>query len=153
MAMPPPLPVAAFNFTIDSGEPLFIDVIIDFTTYSHAHDFAFDYIVDTARGWEGDTHEIVKIDFTRELDTNIIEYRFYPDESVSFSGDNYTANVTWDFHISGFDQPRVTFIVQQQEHPTYHRSLPPEPFIAIIAAVILTAVVFILAGLRRIGRI
>jgi hypothetical protein len=144
---------AAFNFSIDAAEPIFIDVNIEFTTDSQAHDFVFDYIVDTARGWEGDTHEIVNIDFKRDIDTEIIRYSWYPNDSLVVMGNNYTADVTWDFHISSFQYDRVTFIVQQQEHPTYHGSLPPNPYFWVPTAVLVTAVILILFGLRVKGRL
>ncbi|MHA2359900.1 MAG: hypothetical protein ACXAB5_06480, partial [Candidatus Thorarchaeota archaeon] len=143
---------ALFNFTIEYAEPIFIDVIAVFSTFSPGHNFIFEYIVDTARGWEGDTREIVNFKFSRDLDTDIIEYRQYPNESLTFSGTNYTANLTWDFHISSFPSSRLTFIVQQQEYPEYHPIPPPIPFPWISIVVVTTAVIITVAGLRKLGR-
>ncbi|MHA2025094.1 MAG: hypothetical protein ACW98U_04250 [Candidatus Thorarchaeota archaeon] len=144
---------ALFNFTIEYAEPIYIDVNAEFSTYSPSYNFIFDYIVDTARGWELDTREIVNFKFSRDLDTDIIEFRQYPNESLTFSGTNYNANLTWDFHISSFPSSRVTFIVQQQEYPEYLPIPPPIPFPWIPILVLTTAVVITVVGLRKIGRI
>ncbi|MFW9768252.1 MAG: hypothetical protein ACFFF9_16465 [Candidatus Thorarchaeota archaeon] len=144
---------ATFNFTIDSGEPLFIDVLVEFTTYSPGHVFQFDYIVDTARGWQGDSHEIVNIDFSREIDTEIVKYWYSPNESLVFSGSNYTADLTWDFHISSFTHDRVVFWVQQQEYPEYTHVIPPIPYPVIVPFLLATTLVLIVVVLRIKGRI
>jgi hypothetical protein len=148
---------ATFNFSINAVEPIFIDVVAKFTTYAQSHDFVFEYIVDTARGWEGDTHEVINLDFIRDLDTEIIEYRYYPNESLAISGNNYTADLTWDFHISSFEHDRIWFIIQQQEYPTYHRNWPPDPFYWLLPAAFVTAVVLLVLtvplGLWKTGRL
>ncbi len=143
---------ALFNFSINSEEPLLIDVASDFEVWSPGHDFIFEYIVDTARAWEGDTHEIVWIDFTRGLDTQILGYRYYPNDSLDFFGTNYTASMIWDFNISNFLHDRVTFAVQQQEHPKYNPPPPQIPFIWISMMVIVTILVGTAICLRRRNR-
>ncbi|MFW9794940.1 MAG: hypothetical protein ACFFEE_11585 [Candidatus Thorarchaeota archaeon] len=144
---------AVFNFTIKSSEPIFIDVVADFSTTATGHDFFFEYVVDTARGWEGDTREIVNIDFERDLNTQIVEYRYYPNESLSHTGTNYTAYLTWDFHISNFPYSRVSFVIQQQDYDQYHGVPPPIPFPWIPILILVSTFVIISVGLRKTGRI
>ena len=143
---------AVFNFSIDSQNPIIVYVNTEFSTASVGHEFRFDYIVDTARGWEGDTHEIVRLQFDRHIDTEIIEYRFYPSQDLDFNGNNYTANVTWDFHISDFEYSRVSLTVQQREDPTYHHVLPP-PDLRIVSILIGVMVLIVLVGLRKFDKI
>lgn len=140
---------ALFNFSINSNEPLFIDVETDFEVWSVGHDFIFQYIVDTARAWEGDTHETVRIEFSRDLDTEIIEYRQNPNDSLDFVGSDYVATMIWDFDISTFLHDRVTFAVQQREHPRYNPVPYPNPFILLPLIVTVAAIVGTVVFVRR----
>ena len=143
---------ALFNFSIISNEPLLIGVVTDFEVYSPGHEYIFQYIVDTARAWEGDTHETVIIDFTRDLDTQIIRYYQSPNDSLDFFGTNYTASMIWDFDISDFLHDRVTFGVQQREYPIYTHHFPPTPFLWIpvtMAAIVVVGIVFYLSRRNR----
>jgi len=143
---------ALFNFSATAEQPTDVKVNTHFITSSTGHNFYFDYIVDTARRWEGNTHEIVEIGFQRANDTKIIKYSYNPENNSEFTGDSYSAVVIWDFSIQEFPFDRVGFQVQQQEYPKYHGIRPVQNplLIGIAAAVIL----FILANYliwRRFG--
>jgi hypothetical protein len=104
---------AEFNFSIGSEDPIIADVFTSFSSTSIGHEFMFDYIVDTARRWENNTHETVQFQFDRDNDTEIIEYRYDPLQNVGFSGNSYSAAMIWDFSIHGFGYDRVRFVVQE----------------------------------------
>ena len=114
---------ALFNFSINAEQTTEVRVNTRFITSSTGHDFYFDYIIDTARRWEGNTHEIVKIGFQKANDTEIIKYSYSPENNSEFTGDEYSANITWDFTIHEFPYDRVRFQVQQKEYPKYHSAL------------------------------
>lgn len=135
---------ALFNFSIDSVNPIVADVFASFSSFSVGHAFIFEYIVDTARRWEGDTHETIQLQFNRDNETEIIEYRYQPDSNLDFSGNNYSAALTWDFSIHDFEYDRVSFIVQQRQYPVYHHVWPPTP--RDLMLVIGTVVVIVVVG-------
>ena len=111
---------ALFNFSVYEENPTIVTVTTRFRSSSTGHNFIFDYIVETARRWEGNTHEIIKIKFQRANQTEIIEYRYEPLNDFVFAGNDYSADVTWDFTIQEFSYDRVRFLVQQKEYPKYH---------------------------------
>jgi hypothetical protein len=134
---------ALFNFSIGSVNPIVVDVFASFSSFSAGHEFIFEYIVDTARRWEGDTHETIQLQFDRDNESEIIEYRYQPNSNLDFSGNNYSAALTWDFSIHDFEYDRVSFIVQQREYPVYHHVWPPNPrdiMLAVGAVVVLVMV-------------
>lgn len=135
---------ALFNFSIDSVDPIVVDVFVSFSSISVGHEFIFEYIVDTARRWEGETHETIQLQFNRDNETEIIEYRYQPDSNLDFSGNNYSAALTWDFFIHDFEYDRVSFIVQQRQYPVYDHYYPPNPRDLILA--IGTVVVLVVVG-------
>jgi len=127
---------ALFNFSINSVEPAVVEVLAHFSSHSSGHNFYFDYIVDTARRWEGNTHEIVQVEFHRADVTDIIECRYYPTNNSEFTGDDYSSVTIWDFTIQEFPFDKVQFIVQQQEYPVYHRPFPnPDLYLISIATI------------------
>jgi hypothetical protein len=145
---------ALFNFSIASGEPIIVDVRASFSAFSVGHDFIFEYIVDTARRWEGDTHETIRLQFDRRNDTKIIEYRYWPLSNYDFSVDNYSAALAWDFSIHDFEYDRVSFIVQQREYPTYHHipfpSIPvPDDLVLAVGAVAVLVFVGSILAIKR----
>jgi hypothetical protein len=133
---------ALFNFSIDSENQIVVNIFASFSSISGGHEFIFEYIVDTARRWEGDTHEIIRMQFNRDNDTEIIDYWYAPDSYLVVSGNNYSALLTWDFSIHDFDRDRVSFVVQQKEFPVYHHYFPPDPrsLILLSGLVVLTLV-------------
>ena len=71
----------------------------------------------------------------------IIKYDYNPANNSEYTGDDYSAVVTWDFTIQEFPYDRVQLFIQQQEYPKYNRIFPnpyPNPFtIAILIVLIL----------------
>jgi hypothetical protein len=124
---------AEFNFSIGSEDPIIVDVFTSFSSTSVGHEFMFDYIVDTARQWENNTHETVRFQFDRDNDTEIIDYRYEPLCNVGFNGNNYSAAMIWDFSIHDFEYDRVRFVVQQREYPIHNHVFPPDPRYLILA--------------------
>ncbi len=140
---------ALFNFSVNSEQPTNVNVVTCFTSHSSGHDFVFEYIVDTARRWEGNTHEIVQIEFHRSNDTEIIGYGYDPEDDADFTGDDNLAIVTWDFTIQEFPYDRVRFTVQQQKHPVYNRVIPIHDIIPIIIATTIVLVLFVSSLIYR----
>jgi hypothetical protein len=136
---------ALFNFTIRSENPVIVHVLSEFDSYSTADEFIFEYIVETARGWEGNTHEIVQLQFNRHVGTNITKYWYSPEEYASFSGSEYAAQVIWDFYIQDFDYGRVSFSVQQRELSNNNDGYVPLPTRFLVFAMGVSAV-FVIVG-------
>ncbi len=152
---------ALFNFSIGSENPIVVDVFTSFSSFSLDYDFIFHYIVDTARRWENNTHEIIRLQFDRDNDTEIIEYGYGPSSNCDFSGSNYTATLIWDFSIDDFEFDRVSFMVQQREYPIYHHITPPPPppdpdelvldmvLIGVVGVSVLIGSILVIKRLRR----
>lgn len=141
---------ALFNFSIDSEDPIDVGVSTVFSVTTTAHEFIFEYIVDTARGWEGNAHETVSIDFERTPGTEFIEYKFAPEQCLEFIGNNYSANLFWNFNISDFLYDRVSFKVQQRDYPDYDPIPPPPPGPSPwLPLIFWTVVLIIIIGLRK----
>ncbi len=135
---------AIFNFSVNSDADTIIDVVAEFSSESSAHDFSFEYIVDTARGWDGNTHETVQLQFERTTESEIIEYRYWPDSHLVSSESNYSASLFWDFFIQDFEYERVIFLVQQREYPPYNHALPPPNYEFIV---LIGISVFVILGI------
>jgi len=144
---------ALFNFSINSENPIVVDVFASFSSFSTGHEFIFEYVVDTARRWEGDTHEIIGLQFDRDDETEIIEYGFWPESNYVLTGGNYSALLTWDFLIHDFEYDRVNFVVQQREYPVYRHVYPPNPYYLELAILSVLVLVFIgsILVIKRLG--
>ncbi|MCK4484768.1 MAG: hypothetical protein KAU89_08080 [Candidatus Thorarchaeota archaeon] len=132
---------ALLNLTAGNNTNYCIDVETSFTIISTAFDFRLEYIVGTARSWDGNTHEIVRMNIRNEAE--ILGYGFFPDINLVSEGDNESGQAIWEFDISEFEYDRVYFTVNQKKHPDGHRVVLPTPF-AFLSAL---AVIVILVGL------
>ena len=132
---------ALFSFTVENYTNYCIDVKASFTIISTAFDFELEYVVGTARSWDGNTHETVRMDIQNEAE--ILGYDFFPDINLASEGDNESGQAIWEFDISEFEYDHVFCIVNQKKHPDYHRpynnDVPPTPFdfLSALAAIVI----------------
>lgn len=140
---------ATINLTTEANSTHLIDVDTSFNTLSNAYDFDMRYIVGTARSWKGNTHETVRISIKNEAD--ILSYSFYPNGHLQQTGDNETAEATWEFDIADFESNSVVFTVHQREYPDYHHVQPPPDFIGLtaLAAIVVTVGIFVFVFTMR----
>jgi len=130
---------ALFNLTARNNTNYCIDVETSFTIISTAFDFTLEYIVGTARSWDGNTHEIVRMNIRNEAE--ILGYRFFPDINLVSEGDNESGQAIWEFDINEFEYNRVYFTVNQKKHPDHHRVIPLPQFIILSALAVIVVLV------------
>jgi hypothetical protein len=139
---------ALFNFTAENNTNYCIDVETSFTIISTAFDFRLEYIVGTARSWDGNTHETVRMNIRNEAE--ILGYGFFPEINLVSEGDNESGQAIWDFDISEFEYNRIYFTAHQKKHPDHHRvvPLPLFTFLSALAAIVVLVgfVVFVRWG-------
>ena len=138
---------ALVNLTARNNTNYCIDVETSFTIISTAFDFTLEYIVGTARSWDGNTHEIVRMNIRNEAE--ILGYRFFPDINLASEGDNESGQAIWEFDINEFEYNRVSLFVNQKKHPDYHRVVPLPPFIFLSGLAVIVVLVGFVVFVRR----
>jgi hypothetical protein len=109
-----------------------VSVEADITLHSSAHDFEFAYCIGSARSWDGNTHQVIQLDFKNHA--NLLEHGFLPENYEDLTVENETETIRWDFLISELEDNYVTFWAAQHTPITYEPDQFSDPLHIILAA-------------------
>jgi len=123
---------ALFSLEMPPNSTCVVSVEADITLHSSAHDFAFAYCIGSARSWDGNTHQVIQMNFKNH--TNLLEHGFLPENHEDLTVGNETETIRWDFLISELDDNYVTFWAAQHEVITYEPDQFSNPLHIILAA-------------------
>jgi hypothetical protein len=123
---------ALFSLEMPPNSTYIVSVEADIALHSSAHNFAFAYCIGSARSWDGNTHQVIQMDFKNH--TNLLEHGFLPENYEDLTVENETEAIRWDFLISELDENYVTFWAAQHEAPTYERGPFSNPLHIVLAA-------------------
>lgn len=123
---------ALFSLEMPPNSTCVVNVEADITLHSSAHDFAFAYCIGSARSWDGNTHQVIQMDFKNHM--NLLEHGFLPENYEVRTVENETEAIRWDFLISELDDNYVTFWAAQHEIFTYESDQFSNPLHIILAA-------------------
>jgi len=141
-----------FEAALQEDVTIPIEISLHVVLISSARLFGFRYYVGTARSWDGDTHEIVRIRVEDKVP--FIDYYFYPKMNLSVSVDGSLIVATWNSTISQFEEEYVEFYcTQPNEIPSTPYQPPPPTLLDLFSiAVIAVAIVLMIWSGRNIVR-
>lgn len=134
---------AVFSLEMLPNSTRVVNVEADITLHSYGHNFTFAYCMGSARSWDGNTHQVIQMEFTNHA--NLLEHGFHPENYEDIMVENETETIRWEFLISELDDNYVTFWAVQHEVSTYERdpfSNPLHVVIVAICAIVLPVVIF-----------
>lgn len=102
---------AAFNVELLGNTTCIIHVSHQDTFSSNGHEFWYNYIVESARSFCGNTHQTVYMKLVEE--EPFLESEFFPNTSLTQWHDNNTTHATWDFIVqeSNIEQVRLQAVM------------------------------------------
>ena len=134
---------AVFSLEMPPNSTRVVNVEADITLHSYAHDFTFAYCIGSARSWDGNTHQVIQMDFKNNA--NLLEHGFQPENYEDLMVDNETETIRWEFLISELDDNYVTFWASQYENTSYEPDSYSNPLHIVLAAfftIVLPIVIF-----------
>ncbi len=134
---------ALFSLEMPPNSTRVVSVKADITLHSNTHNFTFAYCIGSARSWDGNTHQVIQMDFRNH--TNLLEHGFQPENYENLMGENETKTIRWDFLISELDDNYVAFWASQYEITSYEQdpfSNPLHIVLVVFFTIVLPVVIF-----------
>lgn len=104
-----------FNITLQAYHAVTVKVNTNATMSSDADIFDFDYCVGTARAWNGDTLEEVRIQLLNT--TQYVENSFRPQESFTVAQEVDKTTGVWNLDFGSFSEDNVGVSILQKQWP------------------------------------
>ena len=104
-----------FNITLQAYHAVTVKVNTHMIMSSDADIFDFDYCVGTARAWNGDTLEEVRIQLLNT--TQYLGNSFQPQESLTAAQEVDKTTGVWSLDFSSFAEDRVGVSISQKQWP------------------------------------
>lgn len=134
---------ALFSLEMLPNSTYVVSVEADITLQSSAYNFTFAYCIGSARSWDGNTHQVIQMDFRNH--TNLLEHGFLRDIYENLTVEDETETIRWDFLLSELDDNYITFWVAQHEATSYEQDPFSNPLDIVLASffiIVLPVVVF-----------
>lgn len=104
-----------FNITLQAYHPVTVKVNTNAIMSSDADMFDFDYCVGTARAWNGDTLEEVRIQLLNT--TQYVGNSFRPQESFTVAQEIDKTTGVWNLDFGSFSEDKVGVSILQKQWP------------------------------------
>ena len=134
---------ALFSLEMPPNSTLVVGVEADITFHSNANRFTFAYCIGSARSWDGNTHQVIQMDFRDNA--NLVKHGFQPENYENIEVENETETIRWDFLITELDDNYVTFWGSHYETTSIEQgpfSNPLHAVLAVFFTIVLPLVIF-----------
>jgi hypothetical protein len=112
---------AVFNIELQANSTSIISVTSSTSqVWSYVNWVGYNYIVASARTFEGDTHEVVHMELIEE--SPFLNVSFWPNSCLTLTKEGIQTDAIWDFNVSEFQDDTVSMHATVQE---YHGSGKP----------------------------
>jgi len=134
---------AVFNIELQANSTSIVSVTSSTSQgWSYVNWVGYNYVVASARTFEGDTHEVVHMQLIEE--SPFLNVSFWPNSCLTLTKEGTQTDAIWDFNVSEFQDDTVSMRATVQE---YHGSGQPinlDWLFLSIEIIAITAIVVIL---------